>query len=206
MASYSEHRFPTEWRLRIAIASLESIRYPKQFFPAENEFCLLPSHKDPFFDCYIAHITQKCSNFIIPVSFSMYLTCLLKLLWEWEMLCAYSASYCTSTRGGASFWVKSWLIGSLLEITNQLSTLLSFMWTSGIAQSKLKKQRNPSLKFWMFYSLLSVAVPLWICWHFKLYFEISYCKYLLYSKFYIKLSPLHTISMKVLPFFFPEAF
>lgn len=60
--------FHTEGRLRIA-ASLESFHCPKQFFPTENHFCPLLSHKEPHFDCYTAHLAQKCSNFIILLSF-----------------------------------------------------------------------------------------------------------------------------------------
>lgn len=64
----AEHGHHTEGRLRIA-TSLESFHCPKQFFPTENHFCLLLSHKEPHFDCYIAHLAQKCSNLIIPSSF-----------------------------------------------------------------------------------------------------------------------------------------
>lgn len=100
----TEHAFHTERRLRIATTSLESFHCPRLFFPTENHFCLLLSHKDPRFDCYVAHLAWKCSNFIMPLSFLTYLTCLSKLLWEWEILCARSTSHCTSHGWGASFW------------------------------------------------------------------------------------------------------
>ena len=120
----AEHRFHTEGRLRIATTSLGSFHSPKKFFPTENHFCLQLSHKDPHFDCYTAHLAQNCSHFIIPLSFSTYLTCLSKLLGEWEILCAHSTSHRTSHGWGASFWVKSRLICSVLEIIDELLTLV----------------------------------------------------------------------------------
>lgn len=120
----AEPRFHTEGRLRIATTSLESFHCPKQFFPTENHFHLQLSHKDRHFDCYTARLAQKCSNFIIPLSFFTYLTCLSKLLWEWEILCAHSTSHRTSHVWGASFWVKSQQIHSVLEIIDELPTLI----------------------------------------------------------------------------------
>ena len=120
----AEHRFHTEGRLRIATTSLGSFHSPKQFFPTENHFCLQLSHKDPHFDWYTARLAQKCSHFISPLSFSTYLTCLSKLLWEWEILCAHSTSHHTSHGCGASFSVKSWLICSVLEIIDESPTLI----------------------------------------------------------------------------------
>lgn len=123
MAGCAEHGHHTEGKLRIATTSLESFHCPKQLLVAENHFCLLPSHKDPHFGCYTAHLAQKCSKFIIPLYFFTYLTCLSNCFGNNKYF-VHIQPLITLRNSEGPPSVYSWLIFSVLEIIDELSTLI----------------------------------------------------------------------------------
>lgn len=202
----TEHGFHTETRLRIVTTSLESVQCPRLSFPTENHFCLLLATKTHTLTATLHILLRSVVTLLCHYPFSRIWPACQNSCGSKQYFVHVQPLTAPSHGWRASFWVKSWLICSVLKIIDELPTLTQEL----LVLHKANRRNNvtPYLKFNVFCSLLSEAVPLWICWRFKFGFgnflSISNtCS----AQNFIQSYPLHTLPMwKFFLSFFLKAF